>query len=62
MLEILITLLAGLLAGLATWILTHAALRSAIIAGALTRPGKHGHERPVPAGGGIVAVGAALLV
>lgn len=61
-LETLITLLAGLLAGLATWILAYAALKSAIIAGALTRPGKHGHERPVPTGGGIVAVGAALLV
>lgn len=59
---VLVTLSAGLLAGVLTWMLVRAALKLLIANNVVDRPGRRSsHERNVPTGAGIAVIGAILL-
>ena len=58
---VLVTLIAGLLSALLTWMLVRAALKLLIAYSVVDRPGKRSsHEGNVPTGGGIAVIGVML--
>ena len=58
---VLVTLIAGLLAALVTWMLVRAALKLLIAYNVVDRPGKRSnHKGNVPTGGGIAVIGVVL--
>ena len=58
---VLVTLIAGLLSALVTWILVHAALKLLLAYNVVDRPGRQSsHKGNVPTGGGIAVIGVVL--
>lgn len=60
---VLVTLIAGLLSVLVTWLLVRAALKLLVAYNVVDRPGKRSsHEGNVPTGGGIAVIGVVLTI